>query len=330
MSEYADLEISLHRCDEETYEVEMRFTHAHSDADIRLLNGGAAAVRFDLVGLRSLLLNPEAYGRLLTENLFAPAEVRTAFGMVRSSVQTSNSRLRLRLLMAPDAAALHTLHWETLRDPLNSDQILATHDTFLVSRYLVSQDWRPVKLRTRDELRALVVIANPTNLSKYQLAPVDVAGEQERAKTALGDIPVDVLATGKASLEQIISQLRQGYDILYLVCHGSTKEGKGDEETDTWLWLENAAAEADRIPGRQFVQRLNELAERPRLIVLASCQTAGDGRTADEQGVLAALGPRLAQDGIPAVIAMQGSISMATVAQFMPIFFRELVQHGGN
>jgi hypothetical protein len=329
MSDYADLEISLRRCDEETYEVEMRFTHAHSDADIRLLDGRAAQVRFDQAGLLGLMLKPEAYGRLLTDNLFAHTDVRTAFGMVRSSVQASDSRLRLRLLFAPDAAALHSLRWETLRDPFNPDQILATHDSFLLSRYLVSQDWRPVKLRTQDELRALVVIANPSNLSKFQLAVVDTAGELERARTALGTIPVDTLVqSGQANIGHIIATLRQGYDILYLVCHGSYKEGKGGEESDTWLWLENEAGEVERVPGSQLVQRLNELAERPRLIVLASCQTAGDGRTADEAGVLAALGPRLAQAGIPAVIAMQGSITMETVARFMPTFFSELIQHG--
>lgn len=332
MNEYADLEIKLlagGNGDAAAYKVEMRFTQANSDADIHLLNGEAAATQFDLTALRTLLLNDDGYGRRLTASLFADPEVRTAFGMVRSSVQAHNQRLRLRLLIAPDAAALHTLRWETLRDPLNPDQLLATHDTFLLSRYLISHDWRPVKLRTHDELRALVVIANPDGLETYALAPVDTAGELERARQALGPIPVDTLvAPGQANLGQIIATLRQGYDILYLVCHGRAKKAQGEEAGDTQLWLENEEGKIDRVDGQQLVQRLNELAERPRLIVLASCQSGGESRTADADGVLSALGPRLAQAGIPAVIAMQGSISMETVARFMPIFFQELVQHG--
>ena len=68
----------------------------------------------------------------------------------------------------------------------------------------------------------------------------------------------------------------------------------------------------------------------PRLVVLASCQSAGvgDDRRSDDGGVLAALGPRLAEAGVPAVLAMQGDVSMATSRRFMPVFFRELQRDG--
>ena len=42
-----------------------------------------------------------------------------------------------------------------------------------------------------------------------------------------------------------------------------------------------------------------------------------------DDGLLAALGPRLAEAGIPAVIAMQGNVLQRTIATFMPVFFRE-------
>ena len=51
-------------------------------------------------------------------------------------------------------------------------------------------------------------------------------------------------------------------------------------------------------------------------------------RRQTDEGVLAALGPRLAQAGIPAVIAMQGNVTMRTVGTFMPVFFRELQVDG--
>ncbi|NNJ12815.1 CHAT domain-containing protein [Chloroflexales bacterium ZM16-3] len=59
--------------------------------------------------------------------------------------------------------------------------------------------------------------------------------------------------------------------------------------------------------------------------MLASCQSAGTGV---DQDVLLAIGPRLAEAGIPAVLAMQGKISMETNAAFMPVFFRELSRDG--
>jgi hypothetical protein len=69
---------------------------------------------------------------------------------------------------------------------------------------------------------------------------------------------------------------------------------------------------------------------RPRLIVLASCQSAGtrDSARSADSGALAALGPRLAEAGIPAVLAMQGDITMRTVEMFMPVFFQELARDG--
>ena len=40
------------------------------------------------------------------------------------------------------------------------------------------------------------------------------------------------------------------------------------------------------------------------------------------------MGPRLAEAGVPAVLAMQGDISMETVSRFMPTFFHELQRDG--
>lgn len=60
----------------------------------------------------------------------------------------------------------------------------------------------------------------------------------------------------------------------------------------------------------------------PRLIVLASCESA---RNDDH---LSPLGPKLAAAGIPAIVAMQGKISMETVEQAMPVFFAELAKSG--
>ena len=76
--------------------------------------------------------------------------------------------------------------------------------------------------------------------------------------------------------------------------------------------------------GSELARRVGQLEVPPRLIVLASCETAGPGTGQ----ALAAIGPLLAEAGVPAVIAMQGRVSMDTVAAFMPVFFRELAMDG--
>ncbi|MGD9315950.1 MAG: SIR2 family protein, partial [Anaerolineae bacterium] len=46
-------------------------------------------------------------------------------------------------------------------------------------------------------------------------------------------------------------------------------------------------------------------------------------------GALSALGPRLAVGGVPAVVAMQGNVTMETVKHFTPRFFEELQKEEG-
>ena len=203
------------------------------------------------------------------------------------------------------AAELQQLRWETLREPQERDRLL-TDEHLLFSRFLSSDEGVSVPFRPRAELRALVVIANPSDLAEYGLAPLDVDAELQRARTGLGDIACTELpGQGRPTLADITAQLREGYDILYLVCHGAMRAGEAR------LWLEDETGHTQRLPGQELADRLRELSRRPRLVVLASCQSAGDGAEvhAQDDGGLARLGPKLARGGIPAVVAMQGNVS---------------------
>lgn len=319
MDRFADLEIGLHRREVEVYSVEFRFSQPESETDIRL---GQGMARFDLAALDKLPAASPQYAQALSEALFADESVRSAFVQALTSAQTLNLPLRLRLLIGPSAPELHSLHWETLRHPQTGSS-LCTDENILFSRYLSSLDWRPVPLRPKGELSALVVVANPSNLSDYQnLAPLDVAGEFERARQGLGAIPITYLphADSKATLHHLTTALREGHhDILYLVCHGALVRD------EPYLWLEDDEGRAAVIPGSDLVTRLRELNQRPTLVILASCQSAG---SPTHGAALSALGPRLSEAGIPAVMAMQANISLQTIAEFMPLFFTELQRDG--
>jgi hypothetical protein len=331
MTTYADLEIGLHRRDITYYAVDLRFIHPQSDSDIRLVRGSDLPLaRFDHEKLRALLLDPHAYGAALTAHLFADQEVPTAFEKAFTMAQSLDMPLRVRLFIGPSAPDLHALRWETLHLPGSSESLL-TSEHILFSRYLGSTDWRPIRLRPKSDLRALVVVANPQNVGEYapggsQLAPVDVEGEVARAQSALGDMKMTVLTSHPSNpapepptLAAIASHLRDGYDILYLVAHGAMLDG------DPYLWLEDEQGNAAVTAGRDLERQMRELRQRPRLVVLASCQSGGSSH---DGGALTALGPRLAEIGVPAVLAMQDNISMQTTAAFMPAFFRELLRDG--
>ena len=320
MTPFVELEISLERMAEKM-RVALRFDRSDSEADVAPVVGLAS---FDLEALRAMSGDRRQYGVLLAQSLFADPKIRAAFEKGCVMAESLDMPLRVRLTIDKTAVELHSLVWEALGDA-DSGEVLAMRERVLFSRFISRADWRPIHLRAKDEMRALVAIASPANAGAYRLAAVDVAGETQRAIAGLGSIPATVLGGGGgATLNNIIGKLREGYDILLLVCHGAFIEGK------PLLYLEDDAGNVAVVQGAELATRLSELKQRPRLIVLASCESAGTGgepSSADE-GVLAALGPRLAEAGIPAVVAMQGSVTMKTAGDFLPVFFQELQRDG--
>ena len=281
MPRYADLEIAIRKRSERSYALSFRFNGPDDEAEQRSAND--LTVAFDPASIRDL--DPDMYGYQLGRAFFT-SDVHGAFGLFRVAAQQQCATLRVRLSIEPSAPELHAIHWETLRDPSDTNTPLFMGEQMIVSRFLASgQDWRPIRLRPKADLTALVVIANPQNLTSYKLAPVDVAGELARTQEAMAGIQVTALAAGGAvPLNDFAAKLREGFDILYLVCHGVLD---GDEPH---LFLDDTDLP---IPGTDLVQRIRELDQRPRLVVLASCQSAG------KSGVgLSGLGPRLAEAGV--------------------------------
>ena len=93
-----------------------------------------------------------------------------------------------------------------------------------------------------------------------------------------------------------------------------------------------------RIAGAEVVERdfhagivqFRDPRERVRPVAYhdALGQLELDEARVDDDGALAALGPRLAEAGVPAVLAMQGNITMRTITEFVPELFRALQDDG--
>ena len=317
----ADLELSLTRRDVGLYAVEMRFTQPGSEADVRLGGASQPLISLDLTALREKLLDPDGYGAALGAAVFAPPAVAEMYGRAETAAQQLGVPLRVRLAIGADAPELHGLRWETLQTLAGKRMVASEQLQF--SRYLGSGDWQPVRLRPQTDLKVLVVIANPQGLAQYGLAQVPVEPLWNGVRASLGALQVEGLTTpGSATLDAICERLQAGFDVLYLVCHGSWQRGA------SWLWLETAEGQIERVAGELLVSRITALSQRPRLVVLASCEGAGSGRDGEAGEAMAALGPSLARAGVPAVLAMQGTISQATVEAIMPRFFNELRREG--
>jgi hypothetical protein len=315
------------------YRVEQDFTRPRST----VVSGSEPGdLCLDVDELDLDLADQDAYARRLTQAFFADPVVKVAF---ESYTSNNEAPLRLRLQLATDAPELHRVRWELLRHP-DRGTPLATSEQILFSRYLRSADWgHPFQQRSETDMKALIVIANPTNLASYRpegtpLQPIDVAGELQRATSALaGFRVVDALVSAGAThvdprakllgptavtLPNLVNELRRGYDVLYLVCHGAMRDGT------TRLFIENDARQVDAINGRQLADELSQIRRLPILVVLAACDSAGSGAN----GALSAVGPLLAEVGVPAVVAMQERITVETADAFVTGFFHELSRDG--
>ncbi len=306
-----------------------RLPDASLYSDVRVKSDGNAAeavlavnvpVALDTGALLALMSDPTVYGRILSQQLFASQAIRDAWLKVRG--HTASGSLQLRINLDPTADDLHNIRWETLRDP-ETDRPIAMHERVRLVRTLDSANLKPIVIPLQPDLRALVVVSNPSNLDTFQLAEVDVEGEIGRARAALGTISTTILgdhtaAAGRATLANLMTQLRSGIHIVILVAHGTLRSAQ------PVLWLEQANGTVDHVSGADFVAAVDELLTHPLLLVLASCRSAGIGYS----DTLSALGPGLARAGIPAVVGFQGDVTMATVKTFLPTLITELGDDG--
>lgn len=144
-------------------------------------------------------------------------------------------------------------------------------------------------LRPKQGIKALLAIANPQGLSET-FTPINVPQEQELAENALRHVPLTTLTRrGSATLRAIIEGIKEGADIIYLMCHGIVGQ------QGAVLWLEDEAGNAASVTGEDFAARLGALERIPSLVVLCSCQSAGAGNPARD--ALVATGPHVSQRG---------------------------------
>ena len=322
-SPYGEIEIGLHRVQPETYEVELRVNDPGTEGEIAPARGQA---RFSAEELLALHYRPLEYGETLAGQLFQDPKLREFYGRNKAAFDAKGIMLRLRILIGPSVPELHSLRWELLLDP-ETKHPLATSERILFSRFMLSRDWRVIKLRPKSALKAIIAVSAPSDLAKFGLTDVDKVGEIARAREALAGIEATVLGENSAlTLVRLTEAMRQGIDVLYLVCHGAMPKGE-----EPCLFLQDEQGHTARVMANDLAQRIGEMQEAPRLIVMASCESAGCGDedpTDRTSAAHSALAPRLAEAGVPAVIAMQGKISMETVKQAMPVFFRELLKDG--
>jgi hypothetical protein len=236
-------------------------------------------------------------------------------------------RRRIRLCLDEDVPELHVLPWEALRDPENGLDLAAV-DATPFSRFLAGewQGYDPVSTRP---IKILVVIANPDDLSRYNLAVLDVEAEWAMLRKATEGLDVTLTRLPPpCTLTAIERELRQGYHVLHIIAHGAYSERRGQAA----LYLVDAEnhgqiVREDAFAGMLARQLSDAGAQNPdylRLVFLASCQSA----TRNTADAFRGLAPALVNAHVPAVVAMQDTVSIMGARAFSHIFYERLLQHG--
>ncbi|MCP4542519.1 MAG: CHAT domain-containing protein [Chloroflexi bacterium] len=271
-------------------------------------------------------------GQSLFHTLFADPALRTAWDQALG--QSIQRRVRLRI--AADAPELHTIPWELLRpDDAPTQPPLSVNADTPFSRYLaVPQPWGSAAKER--PIRVLAAISNPNDLEEmHDLPALDTDAERnslEQAFLALDENEVELnFLDPPITLERIEDALQQGTPgchILHYLGHGKFS----DRRQQAYLYLQDDDGDAKLVRDTDLVQMLarQPAQARPRLIFLASCHTAqappvGAHSTAD---AFRGLAPKLVTAGVPAVIAMQGTVAIKTARKLSLTFYKRLIQHG--
>lgn len=268
-------------------------------------------------------LNPTQYGTFLFEALL-PGEGDDLLAGYREGLAIARHEekcLRFRLHIATTAPAqLQELRWELLYDPKKKISLGRARDVAF-SRYL-SIDVEPAKAVT-EEPKLLVVPAGPENLAKFNLPELDhfaMRQSLEQALSPLRGLMSWELMEPPATPGRIRDRLIDGgFHALHLQAHGVVHSGKKTAA----LILEDDDHQVAIIDERRFSE-IFEGEHDLRLIILMACHSGA----ATHDDPFSGLGRALVERGIPAVVAMNQSISIKAATLFTEHFFRNLVRGG--
>jgi MoxR-like ATPase len=230
-----------------------------------------------------------------------------------------------------DNLDLHDLQWEFLRPP--SGRPLAVYERAPFYRRMYGPT-SSLKVEDADKVKVLVAICRPEELGdpKSDLLGklwLDVEQERDVAQNALRRLEDAGLAqyrildgsnSNGVTLEQLSEALQEGYHVLHLVCHGLFHPKLKPDNYR--LVMAKEEGESPFVSPDEFT--LLTATGNLRLCVLAACLSARS-ETGD---ALRALGPRLVQAGVPAVIAMQALIPMRSAQRFTQHFYDDLARSG--
>jgi tetratricopeptide (TPR) repeat protein len=252
-----------------------------------------------------------AYGARLYEKLFASPDVRRVWQEYR---ERSNF-LVLRMRIHDNAAGLEALPWETLYD---GEDFIAGGTTTEITRSPLNVEPLTTISTLSFPLRFLSFASSPLDLKENER--LNLEAEQEILLRAVNDpsgqgkLIVDF--EDEARRDILEGSLGSGnYQILHYTGHGiSPRNGGG-------LLFEDVDGKGKRISPEDFLESLDKAKGTLRLAVISGCNTARTLYT----GSFRDLARGILGRGVPAVAAMQFSLSDVGGLKFAEVFYSKLL-----
>lgn len=316
------LELHIHRLStpDGAYRVDLRLEDSK-----RLYKGQLAIDESQLTSV----IDPHEYGKQLGARLFADTKMRTAYE--RAWRKSWESGDYVQVLPRIEPPELRAFLWERIYHPWHGGwQPLGTTHGTPFSRLVERNDPDETDDRLHDEkLRALVVIASPSDLPPLQQIGLEERALYRKLFESLHDLHADFLESATArppTLANLRNALLKNYDLIHVVCHGIMRTGvdfpAGPD--DYGLWLEDEAGKTTRVKGSQILSALGDAYSPPKLCFLAACYSAEYSSYA----AFVPLGEDLVSKGrAERVVAMNGQVGIINARRFAETFYRQLIAH---
>ncbi len=250
------------------------------------------------------------FGLALFKILFV-GEIGNCYAVSQREAEQQDKGLRVKLrILSPEMA---TIPWEFLYDPGRAEYICLSRNTPVVRYLELPQPPQPLPVTL--PLRILGMIATPTNLPL-----LDVQREQQRMEKALEALQqrglVQLTWLAGQTWRDVQQAMREGpWHIFHFIGHGSF-DPLADEGLVAFT---DEQGQADLFRATQLARLLSDHRSL-RLVVLNACESAKSGR----HDVFSSAAANLVRHGIPAVLAMQYTITDAAAIVFSRAFYEAL------
>ncbi len=251
------------------------------------------------------------FGGRLFDAVFS-GEVLTSYRRSLDAAARAEQGLRIRLRLN-DVPELADLPWEYLYDASRQDFLALSKQTPIVRYLEMPEPVAPLGAPTL--LNLLAVLSSPRDYDT-----LDVEGEWTRMKDALSGLvaqgKVTLTRVEPPTLDALLDCLRKSdYHVLHFIGHGEFNKAT---QQGTLIFQDDSGK--GHVVSDDRVATLLQDANTLRVVLLNACE----GARTSASNPFAGVAPRLVQQGIPAVVALQFPISDPAAVRFSTEFYRTL------